>query len=204
MTDNVSFRSSFNGFNREDVVGYIAGLMEKIKDAETKAEERGRQAEEKTRDAQALRQQIEELEKKNRQLSDRCAEVEERSAELSERIGIMERRLSESDKASKNNEEQLGAAMLDAKRFSEMLVKEANDRAGEVYHRAELAVTASASEAGRITEQMRHLSAEFEKNMGDMQEHMADLLEIMAAFKASARDNGAEFLYQTEFSGAGD
>ncbi len=204
MTDNVSFRSSFNGFNREDVVGYIAGLMEKIGAAERNAEEYRRLAAEKDQAAEALRKQCDELEEENGKLSDRCEEVEERCGELSERISLMEQRLSEYDKLSQKNEVKLGAAMMDAKRFSEMLVKEANDRAGEVYHQAELSVTDSTAEAREIKEQMKVLADEFDRNMGAMRKNMNELIDRMTGFNEEIKDNGAKFLYRSEFTDGND
>lgn len=233
MKDNFSFRSSFNGFNREDVVSYISGLMERISDGERETEQLAQKAaelekalEEMQNNSDAWEQEREKwhtrcisLEKDCDTWKERCEALEgqrvgleqERSdahsdweqerVEMRARIESLERQLNECDRHTKNNEVKLGAAMLEAKRFSEMLVKEANDRAGAVYQNASICVTDSTSNAEKLRDQMKALSFEFTKTMGSVMSDMNGLIEAMSSFNNDLRDNGAKFLYESEFTG---
>ena len=201
MTENVSFRSAFNGFNREDVVGYIASLMKKVKAAEKEAQEAKKQAQERESAMSDLQRQCGVLEEEKQMESDRRAELEKECASQKSRIDALERQLGESDRLSRSNEVKLGAAMLDAKRFSEMLVQEANDRAGNVYRIAGESVTESAARAREIKEQMKALTEEFERTMGSLRKNMNELIDGMDDFNEEIKDNGAKFLYQSDFSG---
>lgn len=201
MTDNVSFRSAFNGFNREDVVGYIAGLMEKIKTYEIQALELKKRADDLEEEAALRQQTCEALEEEKQREADLRAALEEKCASQKERIEALEKQVGESERLSRRNEVRLGAAMLDAKRFSEMLVQEANDRAGNVYRIAGESVTESAARAREIKEQMKALTEEFERTMGSLRKNMNELIDGMDDFNEEIKDNGAKFLYQSDFSG---
>ena len=233
MKENVSFRSAFNGFNREDVVSYISGQMEKIAEAEKASEKLAQQSAEMAQELETLRGAGSEWEREREELQNRChslekdcAEWKERSealeaeqadwkeehaqmldrwekerAAMSARIESLERQLGECDKHSKSSEKKLGAAMMEAKRFSEMLVKEANDRAGSVYENASACVDGSTASAEELREQMKSLNFEFNKTMSAILSDMNGLIDAMKSFKHDIRDNGAQFLYQSEFTG---
>ena len=100
MADNYSFRSSVNGFNRNDVMAFVEKILE--------------ESEKQKEKINSLEQ---EVEKKN-------TEIEQLKAELNDNSGKCD-----TCDIAKVYEARLGAAMLDAKRFSEVLVKEANDTA---------------------------------------------------------------------------
>ena len=200
MAENTSFRSAFKGFNREDVVGYIAGLMEKISAAEKNAEELQSQLNEKETEYAALKEERDGLLREKDELTDRCAALEREREEQAQHSEELDRKCREYDKASKDSEVKLGAAMLEAKRFSEMLVQEANDRANAVYRDAFASVTASADEAKSVETQMKALSEQFEKSMGELRKNMGGLIDRMAEFSKSAEKIGGKFEYRSEFS----
>ena len=132
MSENSSFRSAFKGFNREDVISYIAELMERISAAEKNAEAMQGRLEGLESESAGLRDQFEEAVRQRDALAGECARLEKERDEQIKRCAVLERKCAEFDSLSKSTEEKLGAAMLDAKRFSEMLVQEANERAGAV------------------------------------------------------------------------
>ena len=211
MAENVSFRSSFNGFNREEVVRYIAGLMEKIAAGDQKAAELEQQAAQGAEALDGLQKKCDAWESERNELTERCAALENELAAQTEecaarqaRIAELELQLDEYARLSRQNEVKLGEAMLDAKRFSEMLVQEANDRAGEVYRNAYESVSRSADSAREIDARMKELSGAFERTMGELRRDMFQLIDRMAAFTDSAKDNGARFLYRSEFTGEND
>ena len=197
MAENTSFRSAFKGFNREDVVGYIAGLMDKIASAEKEAAALKGQLSEKETECGALREQLEQTQADHAALEEKYAALEQQSEEL-------ESKCREYDKQARANEEKLGAAMLEAKRFSEMLVQEANDRACEVYRSAYETVSVSADSARAIEAKMKTLSDEFDSAMGDLRRTMRELIGNMSKFKESVQDNGTKYTYHSEFSDNAD
>ena len=263
MKENVSFRSSFNGFNREDVVTYISGLMDRIAESEQEQAEAEQQAAEleetlnvmrnsssaweqeretwqarfdslekecelwKSRCAEMERKTA-EIEKNRTGMSEqdqekwqaccdslkkdcdswkaRCAELEEQNAALEKEctdsrtlIDTLERKIEDCDNLSKNNEVKLGAAMMEAKRFSEMLVKEANDRAGAVYSIASSSVKDSAESIGKLKAQMISVTEEFTRSMNCVLTHMDGLINGMNSFREDAKGIGAKFTYRSEF-----
>ena len=222
MAETTSFRSAINGFNREDVVKYISTMLEKLSAAEKENEELQAALEEKTAGYEALMQERVDLSKELSDLKERHEAVEQSFNEryealeqsYNERYDALEqsfKELQESketlsvkcagyEKTLKNNESKIGAAMLEAKRFSEMLVKEANDRAGNVYREAYDSVAVSSATAKEIDAKMKELSVEFDRTMGDLRRNMKKLIGSMRTFSDNAKDNGAKFLYQSEFS----
>ena len=204
MKEKVSFRSALNGFNREDVVGYIAGIMEKLSAAEKQTERLEQQALENERALNEFRLQADGWEKERAELTARCNELAALYETQETRACELERRLLEHEELSKHNEVKLGAAMLDAKRFSEMLIKEANDRAGDVYQNACECVKDSSACAEKIREQAQTLSEDFSKTMGAVLNRMNKLIDDMASFQKSAAGHGAGFLYESEFTEKGN
>ena len=122
------------------------------------------------------------------------------AAEEAARIAELERRLSECDRNSKSSEVKLGAAMMEAKRFSEMLVKEANDRAGAVYRSASVCVNGSTDSAEQLREQMKTLANDFNRTMNAVMADMNGLIDAMKTFNGDIRNNGEKFLYRSEFT----
>ena len=200
MAENSSFRSAFKGFNRDDVVSYIAGLMEKISAGEQEAEALLEKVAGLEREAAAFREQYSALEEERDALAGKCERLEQERDEQEKRCAALERRCVEFDNLSKSNEVKLGAAMLEAKRFSEMLVREASDRAGSVYQSARESVSASSAEVREIEKQMKDLSDLFEKTMGEVRRSMRDLSGRMTAFCEETKDYGAKFDSRPSFS----
>ena len=201
MTDTSSFRSAFNGFNREDVVSYISGILEKLTASDKANAELQAVLEQKTgeydslyNERNALAQELSVLKAQYASLEQACKTLLDKNEELNDRCA-------EYAKTAYANELKLGAAMLDAKRFSEMLVKEANDRAGDVYQNAYDSVSRSTESAREIDEKMQALTVDFEQSMGELRRNMGKLIGSMTSFSDSAKDKGAKFLYDSGFSG---
>ena len=114
MSNAPSFRSSFHGFNRSDVINFIKALMEE--NAALNDELAALKNELSDRDsADAARQS--ESDRLRAELVSCKAEAEAAKAHFSE----ME--------AERQNDLMLGRVMRDARRFSDILVQEANEKA---------------------------------------------------------------------------
>lgn len=200
MADSSSFRSAFKGFNREDVISYISELMEKISAGEKNAEELRQRLAEAENEADGLRSRYADAVKSAEKLEEDVALLTRERDEQARHCAALERRCAEFDSQSRSSEVKLGAAMMDAKRFSEMLVKEANERVGVLYHDAYEMVTASSAEANEIERQMKDLAELFDRTMAELRRSMRDLTCRMAAFGEEVKDNGAKFDYRSDFA----
>lgn len=164
MSDGITFRSSVNGFNRNEVIKYIELLLKEKED---------------------LSSEIKTLE----------AQKKAAESELATALEILEQekqKCSRCDVAQKA-EAKLGAAMLDAKRFSETLVRDAEARTSEVFSDASEKAGAAVSSAGRISEM---LSAFLDKCSGEVSavletvngiKHSLELFEEELASSAPSR-----------------
>lgn len=257
MAENFSFRSSMNGFNRNDVIAYIDNLLAEktalevkaancekaIEDVKTKSEEEinnykntvlnsaiGNEAtiarlEEELRqqkeDNDTLREileqskekdQLKELEitaekellkvKENKyleEINELKAKVSELENEIEAATHKQETKCVDCDIA-KVYEARLGAAMLDAKRFSEILVKEANDKASDLFADAFSSAHATSVKAGAISERITDISNQFNASFKDLLDNMKALGATLDSFKTDVKLTGEKFDFTTEFA----
>lgn len=171
MADNYSFRSSVNGFNRNDVITYIGQIL-----AENEKQ----------------KQEIALLEEK---LQSKNEEVEKISAELNENKGKCE-----TCDIAKVYEARLGAAMLDAKRFSEVLVKEANDTAYNMLTKACSAAGKTSEKADCISEEIKKITVSFNDSFNNLFEQMSSLSKGLKEFIGEIDTNSKQFVFATDFA----
>ena len=164
MSENYSFRSQMNGFHRGDVIAFLQKLM-------------GENA--------ALREKAEKL--------------EQTAASQQARIAALEEALAAAEKKQKENADRvdtakLGAAMYDARRFSDLLIGEATDQSGEMFDHA----AASAQESG---EQVRGLAAHVSaltdrllETLNAVENDLAGLGTDLQGFHDTVTGNKAQFM----------
>ena len=252
MAENISFRSSMNGFNRNDVMAYIdqvlaekAELQIKVaaieKDiegikaecekeitnsknsvlnfAETVAKLETELGDLKT-DNEILRAVVAQANEKEllkdselaaekellgarenqykaeiEQLKNKIAELENEKADSADK---------QSDKCAecdiaKIYEARLGAAMLDAKRFSEILVKEANDKASDLFADAFSSAHATSVKAGAIAQSITDISNQFNVSFKVLLDNMKALGTTLDSFKNDVKITGEKFDFTTDF-----
>ena len=185
MNDNFSFRSSFRGFNRNDVMNYIAGLMEDVSSHENRIAE--------------LQKKLTEKETAFNELSDRYYQLKTEDADRREKKEAASRKCDDCD-INRQTEARLGAAMMDAKRFSDLLVQEANDKALDIYRNAFTSVGASKEDAQALVEQIKTLSETFTGAFSELQDKMLALVADMDQFNKSIEDKGAKFENKSDFN----
>lgn len=147
MSEIPSFRSSFNGFNRNDVVNYLKKLLDENADLLTKLAEA----------QNAIVQKSSEIETLKNQLSDAQSE--------------------------RQNEQMLGRAIYDARRFSDTIVKEANDSADAMLQNAALTADDIALHVDDIADETYAFSTAFADAIGDIQEKLSALNQSLSTFK---------------------
>ncbi len=257
MADNISFRSSMNGFNRNDVIAYIdivlkekaelqikvAALEKDLEDTKAKCEEEINNCKNSVLDSAAgneetiakleaelvdrktdnetLRAVIAQANEKERlKDSEIAAEKElliakenQYKAEIEQlKAKISELENDKSDAENKQNEKcadcdiakvyeaRLGAAMLDAKRFSEILVKEANDKASDLFADAFSSAHATSVKAGAIAESITDISNQFNVSFKVLLDNMKALGSTLDSFKKDVKITGEKFDFTTEFA----
>lgn len=179
MAENFSFRSSMNGFNRNEVIAYIDTLMKEKAELESRVSELENKVQELDSDNKTLREIIVDESKKNEEEnSNKCEECD----------------------IAKVYEARLGAAMLDAKRFSEILVKEANDKAAGMFSRAYESAEDTGTKAKAISENIVNINKQFNEAFRALLENMKNLGESLDEFKADVKDTGSVFTYNTDFA----
>lgn len=171
MADNYSFRSSVNGFNRNDVMSFV----EKILGESEKQKEKIASLEE-------------EIEKKNEEIGLLKAELNDNSGKC------------DTCDIAKVYEARLGAAMLDAKRFSEVLVKEANDTAFNMLSAACETAGSTSRKADEISGEIKNIADSFNESFNKLFEQMSTLGKGLKDFISEIDTNSKQFVYDTEFT----
>ena len=178
MSNSTLFRGKvFGGFNRKDVLAYIEQLQNKLAALRT--------------DFDALDSQVRVLQRENAQIpellkqAEEKAELEKVNEELCERIRELEAGQSRADEEYekvKAAEAQLGAAFVDARRYSDEIVSAARDRAADVSKQAsdDIALKAEqirsvAAEADRITLDMRQKMEALSRSISDLSGKMSSV-----------------------------
>lgn len=177
MSENYSFRSSMNGFNRNDVIAYIDNLIRE----KTELEEQ----------VARLREEISGLNSTNDTLRGIIVDETKKGEEVN--------KCDECDIA-KVYEARFGAAMLDAKRFSEILVQEANEKVSELFSNACKSADDTLTKAKEISQNIEEITKSFNQSFSALGDNLKAIEESVSAFKAQTAqknasvDNTVDFL----------
>lgn len=172
MSESYSFRSSINGFNRSDVLSYIEEMLNEKAELATKIS--------------SLEEEVAEIKAHNENLQ-KALEVNS------------EEKCSDCD-VSKKYEARLGAAMFDAKRFSEILVKEANDKASKLFSDAYVSADVTAAKVQKLSHDIVDINGQFNQSFKMLLDNMNSLAKSLDSFKKDSKESGNKFNYTTDFS----
>ncbi len=257
MSENFSFRSSMNGFNRNDVIAYIDNLLSEKAALESKIQNFEKQIEEIKANCDAeivnykntvlnsaigseatisrLEKEVAELKEEGDTLREIIASAAEKEKlkelELAAERELLKAKenqlvaeienaktkalqfekdkeaelLKQTDKCAdceivKVYEARLGAAMLDAKRFSEILVKEANDKASDLFADAFSSAEATSAKAGAIADNITEISNQFNVSFKVLLDNMYALGKTLDSFKSDIKLTGEKFDFTTDFA----
>ncbi len=238
MADNISFRSSMNGFNRNDVISYIDALLaersslllrisnleKQITDVKTDCEKQINTYRDSALNSACsnestisrLENEAAALKAENAALAAAFEAKTEKEAALTAELeasklanaALMNEMSAYEDKKSdkcadcdiaKVYEARLGAAMLDAKRFSEILVKEANDKAADLFDNAFSSAQLTSEKAGAIAESITEISNQFNVSFKVLLDNMRVLGKTLDSFKNDIKLTGEKFDFTTDF-----
>ncbi len=191
MAEKYSFRSSMNGFNRNDVIAFIDGLLREKSEAELRIA--------------VLENELNELNEDRKAIAAKRAEekaLEEAKQKEAEKEKEAAAKASKCDNCdiAKVYEARLGAAMLDAKRFSETLLLEANNKAAGMFSKAYDTADDTAAKAKDISESIVNINKQFNESFSALLENMKKLGDALELFKSDVKGTGSVFDYTSEFA----
>lgn len=181
MSETYNFRTSLNGFNRSDVLNYIDTLLKEKEAISKEINARNDQIDSLENEINSLKKELEYLKNElenNNSATAKCDDCD----------------------ISKKYEARLGAAMFDAKRFSEILVKEANDKASALFSEAYDSADKTASGVQKIAHDIVNINSQFNQSFKSLLDNMNALAKSLEAFKKETKVSGKKFNYSTEFS----
>lgn len=187
MQENFSFRTSFKGFNREDVINYINKILEESSDNISRIA--------------SLESEIAGL---NVQLSDLKLSNERLTAEnrnlIEEKEYEQKRAESYADKSLEEKyEARLGSALMDAKRFSDLLIQEANDKCSTLFSSASEAADKSSVVAKAISEELQKVSVSVSSTLSILTKNMRLISDSLKNFSNEAESKKEQFDFHSDF-----
>ena len=184
-SDYIFRKASFGGFNREDVIAYISTI---------KADEANLQAslaEEKKKNEE-LAKQLHEAESK---LADAEKDFESRievinNSHINEIESIKqeyEEKLQNSLLADRSAEERVGSAMIDVRRYADLLIHETCEKIEKMSDDADNATAKTLSRVLDISSGIQAFSDKLNGILGDILMENEDLCKELTGFKGSLR-----------------
>lgn len=170
MREDMKFRNAVNGFNKADVMTCIESLMKENADQKNKIKELEEQLIE-------CRASLEKA-KDEPHTQDMCAQCD----------------------AAKVAQAQLGAAMMDAKRFSELILKEANDKSAQVLNTALLDIKGATETANELSDSLKSAKESFTTTLDSLQDELATIILSFMDFRTELEKKGEKFNFTTDFA----
>ena len=200
MTQQKTFRTALNGFNREDVVSYIEYLnsthtaeinqlnseLNFLRNRESMTEYSSETVE--VHDGQQS-EMLEQQAARIRELFDRCKELEEKLAAAEEAKAHAEEKL-QAALTQQNSFQSLASEELEAYRRAERLERQAKERAEQMYQQtngalaeASIRVDEAAAEIGQMSDRVMEQLALLQNAVSGTKEAMKEAAQIMYSIR---------------------
>lgn len=180
------FRSSvFGGFKKQDVMEYLAALNSERAELQQKYSVA-------SNDAASFLKRVSELEVKASEAAELAARLDGEKLKLSElekendanlqklsALELEKEKLAADCEKLRAVELQLGAAMLDARLYSERLVNEANGKVSAINRETGEAITRTAGKIGALSGNISELAAVFNKALAELESRIRSLVGDM-------------------------
>ena len=186
--------SIFGGFKKEDVLTYVESLQNQIEQLKTEISAKEEEisdlssrVDELTLQCEELAQVKSELEEKNNETEAVKSENSELNVRINELTAVAEEYDNAKHKFEKNNielkkaETRLGAAFLDARKYSDEIVAAANEKAHATSKAISDDISKQASEISYLSQEVERLSKSFTNSMDELRANIAVLSQRMAA-----------------------
>lgn len=189
--------SIFGGFKREDVLKYVEELKTEIAALHAELQEKGASVQtltQKVDELSAVCEQAKETEKKLEETDSalqsakaQAAAVQAENESLKKQVSSLDETKAYLEKRSEEvraSEAQLGAAFLDARKYSDEIVTAANKKANETQTEASDSIAKQASEVARLSSDVDALAASFTKSIESLH---ADISALSAKLSKAAQ-----------------
>lgn len=171
VAQTFTFRSAVNGFHRGDVVKYIGDLME---------------------ENASLKKQVETLRVLGKTLTAESASQKAEIERLQAALQQAEARPRESGR--KLDAARLGEAMYDVRRFSDLLISEANEKTGALFSKAADAAEGAEERLDTLSFRTAELENETAQAFADIKAKLDALSAELNAFRSGVTEDTAGFL----------
>ena len=185
MSDFVFRKAAFGGFNRDDVIAYINEA--KINEAKIETEKNiaEKRAEELENEIENLKAKINDLTaendaKINELIENHNAEIESLKAECEEKI-------QNCMLADRTAEEKIGTAMIDVRRYADLLLQETCQKIDQMSDDADNAAAKTLTRVLDVTSGIQAFSDKLNKVLIDMIEDNENICKELTEFKGSLK-----------------
>jgi len=194
MDEKIMRTKLFGGFDKKDVLSYVEELKKQV-------EELKGDIQKKDENIESLNSKVTELTRECSKIADLTAEVEQRDEKIAKltadnlelnaanealssvtnEYNSVKDKLEKSRQQIKDEQARLGAAFLDARRYSSEIVAAANEKAHSTSLSFSEDISKQAGEITRLSAEIDRLSASFTKSVDELHANIAVLASRMSA-----------------------
>ncbi|MBQ8210451.1 MAG: hypothetical protein IJZ35_07720 [Clostridia bacterium] len=184
MSSDYIFRNAaFGGFNKSDVMQYIASLKEKEAKIEAEKSEMLKELNQLKTENAEYSQRITAFEQSE---ADNIAEIDSLKAELDALRAEYEEKLSNCI-ADRSVEEAVGSAMIDVRRYADMLLQETCDKIDTMSENADDAAAKTLTRVLDITSGIQTFSDKLNTILADIINENEKICRDLTSFKGSLK-----------------
>lgn len=210
MDSDAAFRrTAFGGFNREDVVSYIQSVSENTEKLASELENEKKKNNSLKNELDGALKQLEDMRTQFNETGEKLKTAEIRLEEITKSFREETRKINKSHKAQiesiKNEyeekiqslqsralsdtaaEQRIGTAMLDVRRYADMLVKEACDKVSVISEDADEAVTKTLSRVRDISSGIKAFSDKINCVLADLIDENEQLANELRDFNGTLK-----------------
>ncbi len=184
-SDYIFRKAAFGGFNREDVIAYVSTLMAEISNHKTTIENTNKLNEElnlKLKEAEEKLNTLQQEHEKQIEILNESHNQEIESIKLE-----YEEKLQNSILADRSAEERVGTAMIDVRRYADLLIHETCERIEKMSENADAATAKTLSRVLDISSGIQAFSDKLNGILRDILMENEDLCKELTGFKGSLK-----------------
>lgn len=185
QSDYIFRKSTFGGFNREDVIAYISTMKAEETNLKNAVEDEKKKNEELTNQLQEAENKLAEAEqnfenKLNETIESHKIEIERIKQEYEEK-------LQNSILADRSAEEKVGSAMLDVRRYADLLIHETCEKIDKMSDDADAATAKTLTRVLDISSGIQAFSDKLNTVLKDILMENEDICKELTGFKGSLK-----------------
>lgn len=208
MAENIPFRTSLRGFNKEDVMKYIVHLQASL------AESSGNR-EQTDRDIAGRDQEIIALKAENDRLNNRLQELEGQLAEqkrerdesllraeqekanlekaLNQKLEERTNQMSDSEEKLRAIQSQIGALMIDAQVYADKIVEQAENRVSSLTNEYKETARSVSDDITRFTADLSDTTEALNQSLGSLKDRLTSISDKLELATPNLFEDGKGF-----------